>query len=112
MPDGRPILQSRAPCDPPTTGCTHRQRRAGFAPAERDVTLTRRTPHKPHPGRYAFFDTDGVIEKAHPGMTIADIFREHGEEYFRKCEAQVISRDLARNVARFLQSACMRACCE
>lgn len=40
--------------------------------------------------RYAFFDTDGVIEKAHPGMTIADIFREHGEEYFRRCEAQVL----------------------
>ncbi|GBF89384.1 shikimate, chloroplastic [Raphidocelis subcapitata] len=40
--------------------------------------------------RYAFFDTDGVIEKAHPGMSVADIFREYGEEYFRKCESQVL----------------------
>ena len=39
--------------------------------------------------KYAFFDTDAVIEKAHPGMTVADIFKEHGEEYFRRCEAQV-----------------------
>jgi shikimate kinase len=38
---------------------------------------------------YAFFDTDDLIEKAHPGMAVADIFREHGEDYFRRCEAQV-----------------------
>lgn len=40
--------------------------------------------------RYAFFDTDNVIERAHPGETVADIFSKYGEEYFRNCESQVI----------------------
>lgn len=39
--------------------------------------------------RYAFFDTDNVIELAHPGESVADIFRKYGEEYFRNCESQV-----------------------
>eukprot|EP00878_Enallax_costatus_P039062 GHUV01044580.1.p1 GENE.GHUV01044580.1~~GHUV01044580.1.p1 ORF type:complete len:224 (+),score=58.69 GHUV01044580.1:152-823(+) len=40
--------------------------------------------------RYAFFDTDGVIERAHPGESISDIFSKYGEEYFRNCESQVL----------------------
>jgi len=58
----------------------------------RNAPLPSTQPNPTQPTRYAFFDTDGVIEKAHPGMTIADIFRDHGEEYFRKCEAQVRAR--------------------
>jgi shikimate kinase len=40
--------------------------------------------------RYAFFDTDSVIEAAHGGKSVSDIFRENGEEYFRRCESQVL----------------------
>jgi shikimate kinase len=40
--------------------------------------------------RYAFFDTDAVIEAAHGGKSVADIFRDSGEEYFRRCESQVL----------------------
>lgn len=39
--------------------------------------------------RYAFFDIDNVIERAHPGETVADIFSKYGEDYFRQCEEQV-----------------------
>jgi shikimate kinase len=39
--------------------------------------------------RYAFFDTDNVIERAHPGETVSDIFKKYGEDYFRQCEEQV-----------------------
>jgi hypothetical protein len=39
--------------------------------------------------RYAFFDTDNVIEMAHPGESVSDIFKKYGEEYFRNCETQV-----------------------
>ena len=39
--------------------------------------------------RYAFFDTDNVIELAHPEMAVSDIFKKYGEEYFRNCERQV-----------------------
>lgn len=47
--------------------------------------------HVPHPCacRYAFFDTDNVIERAHPGETVSDIFKKYGEDYFRQCEEQV-----------------------
>lgn len=40
--------------------------------------------------KYAFFDTDKVVEMAHKGMTVADVFKEYGEEYFRRCESQVL----------------------
>lgn len=39
--------------------------------------------------RYAFFDTDNVIEMAHPGEAVSDIFSKYGEDYFRDCESQV-----------------------
>jgi len=38
-----------------------------------------------------FIDADTEIEKA-AGMSIADIFAGHGEEYFRRGEARVIAR--------------------
>lgn len=40
--------------------------------------------------KYAFFDTDNVIERAHPGESVADIFTKYGEDYFRQCEEQVL----------------------
>jgi shikimate kinase len=39
----------------------------------------------------AFVDADAEIEKA-AGMSIADIFARHGEDYFRRGEARVIAR--------------------
>lgn len=39
----------------------------------------------------SFFDADEEIEKA-AGMSVADLFKEHGEESFRRGEAQVIDR--------------------
>jgi shikimate kinase len=39
-----------------------------------------------------FVDADVEIETAHAGMTIAEIFAEHGEPYFRDGEARVIAR--------------------
>ncbi|MGE0409956.1 MAG: shikimate kinase, partial [Amphiplicatus sp.] len=39
----------------------------------------------------AFRDADAEIEKA-AGMSIAELFAAHGEESFRKGEAQVIAR--------------------
>lgn len=41
-----------------------------------------------------FADADEEIERA-AGMTVADLFERHGEESFRKGEAQVIARLLA-----------------
>lgn len=41
-----------------------------------------------------FFDADEEIERA-AGMTVADLFEHHGEESFRRGEAQVIARLLA-----------------
>lgn len=38
-----------------------------------------------------FFDADAEIEKA-SGMTVSELFSRHGEESFRKGEAQVIER--------------------
>lgn len=38
-----------------------------------------------------FFDADEEIERA-AGMSVADLFERHGEESFRKGEAQVIAR--------------------
>jgi shikimate kinase len=41
------------------------------------------------PHRYAYFDTDNMIERAHSGETVAEIFKQYGEDYFRQCEEQV-----------------------
>ena len=42
--------------------------------------------------RLPFTDADHEIEIAHAGMTIPEIFADHGEPYFRDGEARVISR--------------------
>src|SRR5690349_20876875 len=42
--------------------------------------------------RLPFVDADSEIEMAHAGMTIPEIFAEHGEPYFRDGEARVIAR--------------------
>jgi 3-dehydroquinate synthase len=39
-----------------------------------------------------FLDADSEIELAHAGMTVAEIFANHGEPYFRDGEARVIAR--------------------
>jgi shikimate kinase len=39
-----------------------------------------------------FADADHEIEVAHAGMTIPEIFADHGEPYFRDGEARVIAR--------------------
>jgi shikimate kinase len=39
-----------------------------------------------------FTDADHEIEVAHAGMTVAEIFADHGEPYFRDGEARVIAR--------------------
>ena len=39
-----------------------------------------------------FLDADHEIEVAHAGMTISEIFAQHGEPYFRDGEARVIAR--------------------
>lgn len=41
-----------------------------------------------------FFDADREIERA-AGMTVGELFRRHGEESFRRGEAQVMARLLA-----------------
>lgn len=40
--------------------------------------------------KYAFFDTDTVIELAHDKKPVSDIFKEYGQDYFRKCESQIL----------------------
>lgn len=42
--------------------------------------------------RLPFLDADLEIEAAHAGMTIPEIFAEHGEPYFRDGEVRVIAR--------------------
>lgn len=42
--------------------------------------------------RLPFLDADIEIEAAHAGMTIPEIFAEHGEPYFRDGEVRVIAR--------------------
>lgn len=39
-----------------------------------------------------FLDADHEIEVAHAGMTVSEIFAQHGELYFRDGEARVIAR--------------------
>lgn len=43
---------------------------------------------------YTFLDTDSLIEKEE-GMTIAKLFEEKGEDYFRNKETEVINRLIA-----------------
>jgi len=45
---------------------------------------------------YYFIDTDQEIEDRY-NTTIADIFKQHGESYFRKIEKQLIAEILDRN---------------
>lgn len=33
--------------------------------------------------KYAFFDTDTMVEMTHDKRKVSDIFQEYGEEYFR-----------------------------
>lgn len=40
--------------------------------------------------KYAFFDTDGVIEMAHKPQTVSEIWSAYGEDYFRQSETQVL----------------------
>ncbi|KAG2432958.1 hypothetical protein HXX76_008686 [Chlamydomonas incerta] len=40
--------------------------------------------------KYAFFDTDSVIELAHDKRPVSQIFAEEGQDYFRQCESQII----------------------
>eukprot|EP00198_Chlamydomonas_reinhardtii_P001067 XP_001690402.1 shikimate kinase [Chlamydomonas reinhardtii] len=40
--------------------------------------------------KYAFFDTDSVIELAHDKKPVSQIFAEEGQDYFRQCESQII----------------------
>ena len=42
--------------------------------------------------RLPFLDADLEIEAAHAGLTIPEIFAEHGEPYFRDGEVRVIAR--------------------
>jgi shikimate kinase len=41
--------------------------------------------------RFQFFDTDGLVEQV-GGSSIAQIFAEHGEAYFRDLETQVLAQ--------------------
>jgi shikimate kinase len=43
-----------------------------------------------------FRDTDADVEAA-AGMTVADVFVEHGEPHFRRLEAQAVARALAEH---------------
>ncbi|KXZ46516.1 hypothetical protein GPECTOR_43g953 [Gonium pectorale] len=40
--------------------------------------------------KYAFFDTDSVIELAHDKRPVSSIFAEEGQDYFRQCESQIV----------------------
>lgn len=42
--------------------------------------------------RYAFFDTDTMIEMTHEKTPVSDIFSKYGEEYFRNCETEVLKQ--------------------
>jgi hypothetical protein len=50
--------------------------------------------------KYAFFDTDSVIELAHDKKPVSQIFSEQGQDYFRQCESQVRCRWQARGRMR------------
>ncbi|GFH07513.1 uncharacterized protein HaLaN_02325, partial [Haematococcus lacustris] len=42
--------------------------------------------------KYAFFDTDTMVEMAHDKKPVAEIFKEYGQEYFRNCETEVMKQ--------------------
>lgn len=42
--------------------------------------------------KYAFFDTDALIEATHEKKPVSEIFKEYGEPYFRQCETQVLQQ--------------------
>ena len=42
--------------------------------------------------RYAFFDTDTMIEMTHDKKPVSEIFIDYGEDYFRNCEAEVLKQ--------------------
>ncbi|KAM0019904.1 putative shikimate kinase [Helianthus debilis subsp. tardiflorus] len=44
---------------------------------------------------YSFFDSDKLVEEAAGGATVADIFKLHGESFFREMETEVL-RKLSR----------------
>jgi shikimate kinase len=48
--------------------------------------------------RRRFYDTDELVEKL-AGVSIADIFAQHGEEHFRALERQVVEGLLPENGA-------------
>jgi shikimate kinase len=39
--------------------------------------------------KYAFFDTDVMVEMAHERKPVSEIFTEYGQEYFRGAESEV-----------------------
>lgn len=39
--------------------------------------------------KYKFFDSDTMVELAHDKKSVADIFKEYGQDYFRDCESTV-----------------------
>lgn len=41
---------------------------------------------------YSFFDSDRLIERSVGGTTVADIFKLHGESYFRDNETEVLQK--------------------
>lgn len=50
--------------------------------------------------KYAFFDTDSVIELAHDKKPVSQIFAEEGQDYFRQCESQVRRAANSRHARR------------
>uniref|UniRef100_A0A7S0WF86 shikimate kinase n=1 Tax=Chlamydomonas leiostraca TaxID=1034604 RepID=A0A7S0WF86_9CHLO len=42
--------------------------------------------------KYAFFDTDTMVEMAHEKKAVSEIFKEYGEDYFRNCESEVLKQ--------------------
>ncbi|XVE83237.1 hypothetical protein DITRI_Ditri16bG0071600 [Diplodiscus trichospermus] len=45
-----------------------------------------------HVLNYSFFDSDTLIEQELNGMSVAEIFKLHGESFFRKKETEVLRR--------------------
>ncbi len=39
--------------------------------------------------KYAFFDTDVMVEMTHDKKAVSEIFQEYGQDYFRNCESEV-----------------------
>jgi len=41
---------------------------------------------------YNFFDSDSMVEMTHDNKSVADIFKEYGQDYFRDVETQVLKQ--------------------